>query len=410
VKSLVVSQDFPWPVSLGSHLRLAQVIEALSDLGETDLFCFVPARRAEPCVLPVHLQNVRLKTVVRPRPSWSPRQRLSWLTLSTMPLELAQEDATSPRREFESWRADSYNFSWFSKATTFELLGRPHLGPTIVDLDDLEDQKIKSRLLALRGDDNAPGIRARSHEALTRAQAVINARRWSRFQRSVAASVDRVVLCSDLDAQRSGLPNVTVVPNGYEAPAHPAGHEDVSVPPTFLLAGSFAYPPNADAATFFVSQILPHIRERAGGVTVRLVGEPSEPVTSLDDAPDVTVVGWVPAMDEELARADVVVVPLRYGSGTRVKILEAAAHRIPIVSTTLGAEGLGFEDGKHLLIADEPEDFASACVRLLQEPQLRRHLVDEAEKEFLARFQWMRTAERIQDLGDSVVHQSGSSS
>ena len=133
-------------------------------------------------------------------------------------------------------------------------------------------------------------------------------------------------------------------------------------------------------------------------------------MTSLDDAPDVTVVGWVPAMDEELARADVVVVPLRYGSGTRVKILEAAAHRIPIVSTTLGAEGLGFEDGKHLLIADEPEDFASACVRLLQEPQLRRHLVDEAEKEFLARFQWMRTAERIQDLVDSVVHQSGSSS
>ena len=259
MKSLVVMQDFPWPVSLGSHLRLAQVIDVLSDLGETDLFCFVPARRTEPCVLPDRLQNVRLKTVVRPRPTWSPRQRLAWLTSSTMPLELAQEDATSPRREFESWRADNYDFSWFSKATTFELLGRPRLGPTVVDLDDLEDQKIKSRLAALHCNGKAHGVRARAHELVTRTQARINGTRWSRFQRSVAADADRVVLCSELDAQRSGLPNVTVVPNGYEAPDVPAGHEHVGSPPTFLLAGSFAYPPNADAANILrLSDLAPH--------------------------------------------------------------------------------------------------------------------------------------------------------
>ena len=143
---------------------------------------------------------------------------------------------------------------------------------------------------------------------------------------------------------------------------------------------------------------------------MRLVGEPSDTVAGLNELPDVAVVGWVPTMDVELARADVVVVPLRYGSGTRVKILEAAAHRIPIVSTTLGAEGLGFEDGTHLLIADEPYDFASACVRLLQEPQLRRRLVDEAQKAFLDHFQWIRTAERIRELVDTVLHQSGSCS
>jgi glycosyltransferase involved in cell wall biosynthesis len=328
---------------------------------------------------------------------------------SRLPLELAMEDGATVRRAFESWRSDAYDVAWFSKAATYELLGRPRLGPTIVDLDDLEDEKIRSRLAALRSD-RGPGGRARATRFVAEAQATLNAGRWSRFQKSVAGDVDRVVLCSELDAGRSDLPNVTVVPNGYDAPPQPLGHDEVASPSTLLLAGSFSYPPNADAAHYFVSGILPLIRQRRSDVRLRLVGEPTASVTGLAHDRDVTVVGWVPDMDVELARADVAVVPLRYGSGTRVKILEAAAHRIPIVSTTLGAEGLGFEDGRHLLLADEPQDFAAACIRILEDPELRRHLVDEAEKAFLARFQWKVAGERIRELARSVAHQSGEAS
>jgi glycosyltransferase involved in cell wall biosynthesis len=407
---LVVAEDFPWPVSGGGGLRLAKVIEVIAGLGETDVFAFVPARRGEPCVLPVGLEGVRLKTVVRPQPSLSPGKRLRWLTSSRLPLELLQEDSAGPRNVFESWRAGAYDVVWFSRAASFELLGRPRLGPTVVDIDDLEDQKILTRLAATRDDEAIGGVLPRVHHAVARAQAKTNATRWSRFQRSVAGTVDRVVLCSELDAKRSGLANVAVVPNGYDAPTHPVGREEVGDPPNLLLAGSFGYPPNADAASFMVSSILPRIRARMTAVTLRLVGEPSDSVARLDRPPDVTVVGRVPAMEPELARADLVVVPLRYGSGTRVKILEAAAHRIPVVSTTLGAEGLGFEDGQHLLVADDAEGFASACVRLLEQPQLRRRLVDEAEKAFLAHFQWQGAGERIRTVVRSVSHQSGSSS
>jgi glycosyltransferase involved in cell wall biosynthesis len=108
-------------------------------------------------------------------------------------------------------------------------------------------------------------------------------------------------------------------------------------------------------------------------------------------------------MEPELARADLVVVPLRYGSGTRFKILEAAAHRIPVVSTTLGAEGLGFEDGRHLLIADDAAGFASACVRLLEDTALRRRLADEAESAFLAHFEWSSLRARIRDVAVQVA-------
>ena len=288
-----------------------------------------PLAGVSPAPSPPALTNVRVKTVVRPPPSWSFGRRFRWLTSSGLPLELAQEDPAVPRHVFESWRAETYDVVWFSKATTFELLGRPHLGPTILDLDDLEDEKIKSRLAALGAGPTGPGISARLHDGVRRAQASLNATRWSRFQHSVAQEVDRVVLCSELDAGRSGLLNVSVVPNGYEAPTHPRDDQPVADPPSLLLAGSFCYPPNADAATFFVSDILPALTARTGTVTLRLVGEPNEAVTRLSQTPGVTVVGWVPVMDDELARADLVVVPLRFGSGTRVKILEAGPSASP---------------------------------------------------------------------------------
>ncbi len=408
MRSLVVAQDFPWPVTIGSHLRLAQVIEAASALGETDLFAFVPARRGEPCVLPPDLEGIRLETVVRPRPSWSSAKRVRWLTSSRLPLELVQEDPSGPRRAFESWRARDYDFAWFSKAATYELLGRPRLGPTVVDLDDLEDRKILSRLEVARSDQDPAGIVSRVGDAVRTAQAKMNARRWSDLQRAVAGSVDRVALCSGLDATRSGLTNVVVVPNGYDAPAHPVGRPDVARPPTLLLAGNYLYPPNADAAGFLVSEILPHLRARVGEVMVRLVGEPNGSVNGLHRPPEVCVVGRVASMEPELERADLVVVPVRYGSGTRVKILEAAAQRIPIVSTTLGAEGLGFEDGRHLLLADGAEEFASACARLLDRPELRRHLVDEAEREFRARFQWSSVRRQIRALALDVSRSTSS--
>ena len=99
------------------------------------------------------------------------------------------------------------------------------------------------------------------------------------------------------------------------------------------------------------------------------------------------MVGPVPDIVTELSRADVVVVPIRFGSGTRVKIIEAFADRIPVVSTTLGAEGLGADDGRHLLLADSAQDVAAACARLLTQTDLRRRLVEAAHELYLDVFE-----------------------
>ena len=103
-------------------------------------------------------------------------------------------------------------------------------------------------------------------------------------------------------------------------------------------------------------------------------------------------------MSSELARASVAVVPIRYGGGTRVKILESFAHRVPVVSTTLGAEGLDVQDDVHLLLADDPDEFAAATVRLIGDPALRTRIADKAEKLYLDRYDGRAADEGIRRL------------
>jgi polysaccharide biosynthesis protein PslH len=395
MRILVVGQDFPWPYTYGSHLRLAQVIEAAASIGEVDLFSFKDGVRKVPCEVPEHLDLRRVELVDALRPDYGPVRRLEWLVTRGIPHEVLAARNRTARRRFTGWADKSYDVVWFSKAPVFELLGRPRLGPTIVDLDDLEDQKITARLKTMRT--QARGVAA-LHGLGAVGQARLNAARWRTLQLSVAKEVDKVALCSSLDIARLGAPNGALVPNGYQAPEHPAGKLDVGVPPTILLQGSLNYGPNTDAARWLVDHIAPLVRRSLPDLQIRLVGEPDGSVSGLDDPPRVTVVGRVPDMEPELARADLIAVPIRYASGTRVKILEAFAHHIPVVSTTLGAEGLDAQGDVHLLLADDAPAFAAACVRAMQDRELRARLAKAAGELFMQRYQWSTCRDLISGL------------
>lgn len=405
MRSLVVAQDFPWPTSLGTHLRLEAVLRALHELGEVDLFALVPARRSEACVLAPEFSSVRLLTFTRPRPNFGVARRIGWLVRKD-PIEVSQERVPGAGPALRKW-AREYDFVWVSKGSTFDALGRPRLGPTVVDIDDLEDWKIRSRLESERERRDGAPVSARARDLGARVQARLNARRWRRFQRSVASEVDRVAVCSELDASRYGVDNVVVVPNGYDPPEHPPGRGEVGDPPTLLFAGNFCYAPNSDGATWLTSEVLPHLSKALPNVSVRLVGEPDTSVERLSATQGVSVAGRVPRMAPELARADAVAVPVRFGSGTRIKIIEAFANRLPVVSTTVGAEGLDVQAAKHLLIADAPEDFARSCFRVLTDAELRKTLTDNAQSLFLERYDWERARERVRSLALELARKPG---
>jgi glycosyltransferase involved in cell wall biosynthesis len=154
------------------------------------------------------------------------------------------------------------------------------------------------------------------------------------------------------------------------------GHPDAN---RLLFLGSLDYMPNDDAILYFCQAILPRLRMKVPRFTLRVVGGGATPqVGNMGRLREVDLAGMVPDVTPEYEKASVVVVPLRAGSGTRIKILEAFSFRKPVVSTTIGAEGLGAIHEQHLLIADTPEQFASACARLLTDAPLRNRLVENA--------------------------------
>ena len=409
MRVLLVAEDFPWPSTMGGTIRLGKIIEAVSALGETDLFTLYDPRRAS-LILPPTVTVERMATVPYPVTAPARRWRTAWMAQRGTPMEVVMRAGDPlPRRTFESWARDSYDVVWFGTPATFAWVGRPRLGPTIVDLIDLEDEKARQRAGLLR-ERPAEGLASSIRRTLAAAQTDKNARDWRAFQRSVADQVDRVVLCSDADVRRSGLANAVVVPNTYPRPARSGDHDSVGDPPTILLQGSFNYAPNMDAVDWLLGQVAPSLLAKVPAAQIRLVGNTVPGVRRWHRPPAVTVVGSVPEMEPELARADIAVVPLRIGSGTRLKILESFAHRLPVVSTTLGAEGIGVQDGVHLLLADTAEEFSAACQRLLVDTDLRKRLVDAAEDLYLRSYEWSTARDRVRQLVLDVAGPSSSNS
>jgi glycosyltransferase involved in cell wall biosynthesis len=160
--------------------------------------------------------------------------------------------------------------------------------------------------------------------------------------------------------------------------------DDLGPPPRqdprrITFVGLLAYWPNADACVHFVEAIRPGIERRVGDVTFQIVGRvPPASVMSLADGARVRVAADVPDIRPFLAVSDVLVVPLRAGSGTRLKILEGFAAGRPVVSTSIGCEGLDVTAGRQLLVADEPDDFATAVARAATDAACADAMIREA--------------------------------
>lgn len=381
MRSVFVSTIAPWPENSGNRRRMSSVVRALARLGPVDLFLMDgELAEAPPGFLPI--EQVGHGPPVRLEPT--PRDRLRWLIQKPqIPSEFVGLRPEPTRISFSNWAnasGDSYGLVWYNRPLSYLAAGPLADASRIVDLDDLEDHKLIGRLeggIAEHGTWSGPrfpGWRRLARHKLRR-----NIVGWQRLQSTVAEDADRVVVCSDQDRELSGLPRTHVLPNCYPVPEVPLGRETVGDPPTLLLLGLMTYRPNADGAAWFAREVLPRLRREIPSVRLRIVGAAGRTVQSLDRIEGVTVTGPVATVDRELRRADLVVAPVRFGGGTRLKILEAWAHRLPVVSTTIGATGLGAQEGIHLLLADDPENFARACARVLLDAQLRSRLVRDGQ-------------------------------
>jgi len=237
--------------------------------------------------------------------------------------------------------------------------------------------------------------------ALRRAYFDLQRRRLARFERLACSTYDHCIAVSETDGEAMlrdfGARAVSVIPTGvdldYFAPQAGGGAGIVFV-------GSMDWMPNQDAVRYFANDILPLVHRQEPDVKFTIVGRsaPADIVELSRTLPGVEVTGFVEDVRPYVARADVVVVPLRVGGGTRIKIYEAMAMAKAVVSTTIGVEGLPVRAGCDLLIADAPEDFARDVLQLLRDPEMRRSLEQRARAYVVENCSWEHAAHRFLEI------------
>jgi polysaccharide biosynthesis protein PslH len=228
-------------------------------------------------------------------------------------------------------------------------------------------------------------------------------RRMLRFEGRTLARFDGILAVSDADRHTFGelYPRVArerihVVPTGVDTdfftptPSAPTSR-------SLVFTGSMDWLPNEDAVQFFCRDVLPLIRAEEPGTTLSIVGRaPTPAVVRLGEQSGVTVTGRVDDVRPYIADAALYVVPIRIGGGTRLKIFEAMAMGKAVVSTVVGAEGLPVRNGEHLVLADRPQEFAAAVVRLMRNLDERRSLEAAAHKLVVERYDWSAVAGELE--------------
>lgn len=229
-----------------------------------------------------------------------------------------------------------------------------------------------------------------------------------RYERDTCRHFDAVIAVSaaDRDQMRDefGIRNVFDVPTGVDTDYfRPLGGKPE--PAELVFTGSMDWLPNEDAICFFAEMILPLVAQAIPAVKLTVVGR--NPAARLREiaAADarIAVTGRVDDVRPYIDRAAAYVVPLRIGGGTRLKIYEAMAMAKPVISTTIGAEGLPLRDGRDLLIADEPEAFAHAVVRTLEDRMFAHQLGEQARSLVCERFGWEHAADSFIDICEGIA-------
>ncbi|HZS10864.1 MAG TPA: glycosyltransferase [Nitrospirales bacterium] len=238
---------------------------------------------------------------------------------------------------------------------------------------------------------------------LKRAYAEITWRKLAAYESSIYGRFDHCLACSEEDRRialrQAPEAKITVVPNGVDVRPVLPGRAPLPGPPRLVFVGRMDYHANVDGMLWFCREILPRIRSRRGDVRVQIVGgHPSPEIRALEAKEGIEVTGFVSEVNPYVSDAAVMIVPLRVGGGTRLKVLEAMAMGKAIVSTTVGAEGIAVTPGADIVFADDPASFATAVLQLLDKPAHAERLGAAARRLAEARYDWDGIVDRLEAL------------
>jgi glycosyltransferase involved in cell wall biosynthesis len=268
-----------------------------------------------------------------------------------------------------------YDLIWFHTVRIPDAIGQFRWKRSILDVDDLASQLYDSK---------AKVQQSPLWRLLDRRMKYI----WQRRERLFLKRFDILCVCSEIDRKLFNNPSrVYVVRNGFETVSGGGPAEIDPVAPRLGFIGGLNYSPNREGIEWFIKKVLPLIKTSLPALKLRLVGADTDGGISTLGA-DIDGLGRIEDVGYEISTWSAMIVPIRQGGGTRIKVAEGFARRCPVIATSVGAYGYEIENGKEALIADDPVAFSRACVAVLCEPDLRRKLTDNAFYAFSQRYTW----------------------
>lgn len=384
MKILFVTSNIPFPPTDGWKIRVYAFLRLLSRRHQVSVASFIRTTESNRTVESLRAQGIDVRVIPR-RPRYDPIKLLKGL-IGPMPFPIINYRDERMRalltemlsgESFDVVQAESLHMAQYCLGLSL---------PTILDLHNIES------LLMQRYAQQA------SHP-LKRFYAARTWRKLAAYERTVCPRFTHCLTCSEEERRLLrawfGVESVHVVPNGVDVVAYRsyelAGSTGraPSSGSRLVFIGRMDYHANIDGVRWFCRDVFPRIRAQRPDVVFQVVGgHPARAITRMAQPGVIEVTGFVEDVRPYLAGASVVVVPLRIGGGTRLKILEALAMGRAIVSTRLGAEGIAAVPGRDLVVADRSDEFADQVLALLKDEELRLRLGASAQRLAASCYDW----------------------
>lgn len=400
---LALTQVLPYPLDTGSKVRAYYVLRHLARQHEVTLVAFVRPTDTQAAIDHISTFCAAVHTVAIPRSAVRNAFYLAqslvtghafMVTRNWIGAMVAKVEEVARSARFDVIHADQLAMAPYALLAKQRMSGPP---PLLV-----LDQHDAVSLLPARLADHESNL-------LKRTLLHREARKMGAHEARMCRAFDRVVWVTraDYEAVRRHGESIgssefddTVIPISIDVSGSPLVTRRETLPPRLLFLGGLHYPPNAEGILWFAQQVLPRVLAQMPECKLSIIGkDPPQPVQELAralPAASVEITGYVRELTPYLQRTSVFLVPLLAGSGMRVKILDAWNWGLPVVSTSLGAEGLAARDGENLLLADTPEAFAEAVLRVLRDPDLSRRLIAGGRHTVETTYNW-RIAYRAWD-------------
>jgi glycosyltransferase involved in cell wall biosynthesis len=378
---LYVSSCWPHGHTYGSQLRALHVGRALQRFGRPTL-AIIGAEPVEQDAIDRTSAEFDLARVIPVVPS--PVRGLRQRGRSVFDPDFTNIHGLAASAEDEAWLLEAqrqFDLIWFFKLRTANFFANARWPRSVVDIDDVPSAM--ERTLAR----SAPTFARRARSRL-------RALELRRHENHLDQRFSVLSVCSqaDRDGLRSSAP-VHVIPNGFERPAREP-EPAPTTPPRIGFVGLFSYLANRDGVRWFVENCWGRIRREVPGVRLRLVGKDTDGPLK-PTGPAIDGLGWVEDPAAEIASWSLMIVPIRTGAGTRVKIPDAFSRKCPLVSTRLGAFGYEVEDRRELRLVDDPEEFAAACIDVIRNPGEAAAMAERAYRSFLEKWTWDAITPRV---------------